>query len=268
MARLNEQQIERFHADGFLLVEQLFDDSSLRILSRELDRVAVHSVEYPDILVLRESLGEEMLRQLPGLESVRKINNLESVPEMLKLFGSGSLPARFAGQLIGDGNMRIMGMYCFAKPAGHGTETPWHQDQALWPHWFPTAVSCWVAIDACTVENGCLRFLPGSHKDGMAPPIRTNIPQQPLSIPWDRVDDARVVKLEMRAGDAVFFGGRVWHFSEPNRSGKRRLGMPAVYCADAEMQMAIHISDWVKMRDGFENGITWDYYDSRPQIKG
>ena len=45
------------------------------------------------------------------------------------------------------------------------TETPWHQDESYWPD-LPDkrAVSCWVAIDDVTVENGCMWFVPGSFK--------------------------------------------------------------------------------------------------------
>ena len=61
-------------------------------------------------------------------------------------------------------------LYCdqlMMKARYHGTVTDWHQDSVAWPQFAPQDhVSCWVALDDATVENGCMTVLPGSHKWG------------------------------------------------------------------------------------------------------
>eukprot|EP01064_Diplonema_japonicum_P030384 TRINITY_DN5165_c1_g1_i1.p1 TRINITY_DN5165_c1_g1~~TRINITY_DN5165_c1_g1_i1.p1 ORF type:complete len:253 (+),score=12.28 TRINITY_DN5165_c1_g1_i1:28-759(+) len=54
------------------------------------------------------------------------------------------------------------------KAPGTSEETQWHQDAAYWPS-LPDqrALSCWVAIDRTTEENGCLWYALGSHKSGV-----------------------------------------------------------------------------------------------------
>jgi ectoine hydroxylase-related dioxygenase (phytanoyl-CoA dioxygenase family) len=266
---LNDEQMAQYHEDGFLHVKELFNGEKMKSLVECLNDLAARRTEYPELLFLQEQLPEEHLNRLQPLQTIRKINHLQNVPEVMRFFDAGSLPAQIAAQLIRAKHLRMMGIFCFAKPAGHGTDTPWHQDQALWSHWLPTAVSCWVAIDRCTLENGCLQFLQGSHKQGMAPAISTKeIPQQPVSISDTLVDRDRVVKLEMESGDVVFFGGRVWHHSESNLSGQRRLGMPAVYCADAEMQEAIQNGNWCNIRrnHGLPTKTTQEFYNKRPEL--
>jgi len=105
---------------------------------------------------------------LAPLERVRKFEGLDLEPRFVKYFDGSSRAARICAELIGETRLRLLFLSCFAKPARHGTATPWHQDQGLWGFWMPNALSCWLAIDECTPENGCLEFIPGSHLEGMA----------------------------------------------------------------------------------------------------
>ena len=67
-------------------------------------------------------------------------------------------------QLIGK-NFAIWNSSFFAKPAFNGHATPWHQDGQYWPIKPLATCSVWLAIDDATSENGCLKFIKGSHKD-------------------------------------------------------------------------------------------------------
>ena len=46
-----------------------------------------------------------------------------------------------------------------------GHATPWHQDGQYWPIRPLATCTVWLAIDDANIENGCLRFIKGSHKD-------------------------------------------------------------------------------------------------------
>ena len=63
----------------------------------------------------------------------------------------------------------LWGGQLFCKPAHTGLEVPWHQDGQYWPITPLATCSVWLAIDDVTIENGCMRYIPGSHKLGMAP---------------------------------------------------------------------------------------------------
>ena len=69
-----------------------------------------------------------------------------------------------AEQLIGP-DIALWNMSFFAKPALNGKKTPYHQDGEYWPIRPLATCTVWIAVDDATVENGCLRFIPGSHKD-------------------------------------------------------------------------------------------------------
>ena len=76
-------------------------------------------------------------------------------------------------QLIGD-DIALWNSSFFAKPAQVGSRTPWHQDGQYWPIRPLATCTVWIAVDDSTTENGCLRVIPGSHKDKKLRRHRTN----------------------------------------------------------------------------------------------
>ena len=67
----------------------------------------------------------------------------------------------------------LWGSQVFCKPARTGRKIPWHQDGKYWPMRPLATVSAWIAIDDATPENGNMRYLPGSHRDGRCSRIAT-----------------------------------------------------------------------------------------------
>lgn len=102
----------------------------------------------------------------------------------------------------------------------------WHQDVAYWPATpEPETVTVWLALDECDEDNGCLRFVPGSHLEASLRPHR------PLHGDRDashtlvaEVDPARdrIVSAPIRRGDALCFRERVLHGSGGNTSDRWR----------------------------------------------
>jgi ectoine hydroxylase-related dioxygenase (phytanoyl-CoA dioxygenase family) len=255
---LTAAQIKQYHEEGFLLVKGLYSREQLNEVEHWMSGLAARKEQYPNIDFIMEKVSAEEMKKLPPLGAIRKINGLSVLPESLKLFGPDSPAAKGCSDLLGADRLKLIYLSTFAKPANHGSETPWHQDQSLWNWWGPTALSCWIAFDECTKENGYLQFLKGSHKEGMANVYKANLEQQPVSISKESVDPSRVVALPMEPGDAVFFGGFAWHYSEPNRSDKRRVGVPAVYASEQEINQAIWLSQWIEMRQGNDISFTID----------
>ncbi len=112
--------------------------------------------------------------------------------------------------------------------------SPWHQD---WHYWHGAhKYSIWVALDDATVENGCLKLFPGSHKStivhdgdasdghGFGNRLRP-----------ESVDENLAITAELEAGGAVFFHDLTLHASYPNLSGEERwVWIPTYRDAKAE----------------------------------
>src|SRR2546421_666831 len=69
-----------------------------------------------------------------------------------------------------EGAVRFWHDQIFYKPALHGGVVAWHQDYSYWTRTKPMAhLSCWIGLDDCTRENGCVHYVPGSHNWNLLP---------------------------------------------------------------------------------------------------
>ena len=121
----------------------------------------------------------------------------------------------------------------FLKLARTGGATPWHQDIGLWPEKMRESFNFWIAIDPATRANGCLQFVPGSHK---GPIIEHKMYEVGLhkEIPRELCGgDLPTRYAELAPGDAVFWHSNCWHYSAPNTSEQDRIAIAGVYLTPA-----------------------------------
>lgn len=107
------------------------------------------------------------------------------------------------------------------------THVSWHQD-TTYERVDPFKVIAWYAITDATKENGCLRFIPGSHRWGQLEHTEGGDPDSMLShkhFVSEDMDDSNAVDMELAAGEAVFFHYGIVHGSLPNFSDDRRMGL-------------------------------------------
>jgi ectoine hydroxylase-related dioxygenase (phytanoyl-CoA dioxygenase family) len=110
----------------------------------------------------------------------------------------------------------------FLKPPVHGGAQDWHQDSATWTFFAPhDHLTVWIAIDEATVENGCLQYIPGSHKLGYVDPKHTKALVAQLEEP--------AVAVPRKPGYAVLHHSLTLHSSGPNRTPQRRRGLAIHY---------------------------------------
>jgi len=129
--------------------------------------------------------------------------------------------------LIGP-DIALWNMSFFAKPALKGTTTPWHQDGEYWPIRPLATCSVWLAVDASTLENGCLKMMPGSHLDQRLRPHNQNDgPGLALNqeIAATEYDEEKAVPVILEAGQMSLHDVYLVHGSDPNRSPNPRRGI-------------------------------------------
>lgn len=117
----------------------------------------------------------------------------------------------------------IQSMYIF-KPPRIGGEVLCHQDSTYIYTEPESCVGFWFALEDATVENGCMHFIPGAHKE---PLRKRNYRDADGRIVNEIVDEtpfdlAEALAAEAPAGTLVVFDGRAPHYSAPNTSDKSR----------------------------------------------
>ena len=134
-------------------------------------------------------------------------------------------------QLIGK-DFALWNSSFFAKPAKIGTRTPWHQDGEYWPITPLATCTVWIALDDATISNGCLKFLPGSHKDKRLESHHLNNSDDialPLELDHHHIDESKAEPIELEAGQISLHDVFLMHASEANRSNQPRRGMTLRY---------------------------------------
>jgi hypothetical protein len=130
-------------------------------------------------------------------------------------------------QLIGpDIVLWITRVLC--KPPAKGREVPWHQDGEYWPMRPLATCSAWIALDPVSTENGCMRFIPGSHSQQEL--YRHHVSNRDnlvlnLELDQDQFDEAQAVNVELEPGQMSLHDVRLIHGSLANTSGRRRAAL-------------------------------------------
>ena len=110
--------------------------------------------------------------------------------------------------------------------------TGWHLDNPYWSFYAPDAISLWVALDDATLQNGCLYFVPGSHKvtSYENSGIGENIGD--LFRVYPELAETMPVPAEMKAGSCSFHNGLAAHGAGPNMTPGWRRAMTCGYMPD------------------------------------
>ena len=120
----------------------------------------------------------------------------------------------------------------------------WHQDLRYWGLDTNDLVSVWLALSPATLETGCMRVLPGSHKDDLLPHEDEYKPNNLLTRGQEvavEVDEAKAVAMPLQPGEISIHNVRLAHASGPNRSTERRIGLSMHYMPTRTKQT---IGEW------------------------
>jgi len=218
--RLTDDQVAFYNERGYLAGVRMLTDDQVEALRHELadffrpDHEG-HELWYeyhtnesatPD-KVLFHALGAWRIK--PGFHDI--------------LWNPAFLMA--ASQLL-VGPVRFWHDQLFCKPARHGGVVAWHQDYSYWTRTKPMAhITCWIGLDESTRENGCVHYVPGSHKWDLLPitglagnmdAIREVLNDEQ----WDQFQ--RPVAIELKKGECSFHHPLMVHGSFENRTDRPR----------------------------------------------
>src|SRR5690349_2967115 len=162
--KLTQAQRDQYDRDGFLVFPDLFSPEEVAILRREVARVSAIESE----MVVRE--GE--IRAPKILFRVHETDGPTASPA----FRAATRSPRGLGiaqQVLGDDQLYLHHSKVNVKTSIEGTIWPWHQDYGAWMRdgiQSPDMTTLMIALDDATEFNGCLYFLPGSHRYGRTDP--------------------------------------------------------------------------------------------------
>jgi ectoine hydroxylase-related dioxygenase (phytanoyl-CoA dioxygenase family) len=219
--RLTDAQVAFFNENGYLTNIRLLSDEQVAELNNELDEIKdpahpMHDLFYefhsnesanPNA-VLFHSLGHWRITR--GFHDV--------------LWNPAFVVA--ASQLLGNKAVRFWHDQLFCKPAHHGGVVAWHQDYSYWTRTRPMQhLTCWVALDDVSKENGCIYYIPKSHQWGLLdkPELAGDMEGINAFLTSEQKKQFETkVPVEMKKGYATFHHPLMVHGSYENRSARSR----------------------------------------------
>ena len=227
---ITEAHLEQYRELGFLAVNHAFDAKQVgAAIQCMLDAVADPPEGFKGFQYEAGTTEDvESMSPEQRLDRVRKFMHFVDFMPALKAMCEDQPMLAIVRQLMNDRTPRLFQDMALLKPP-HGREKPWHQDQAYFAiRLGEPVVGVWIALDQATPENGCMHFIPGSHRDG--PVIHFARRDWQICDTQVRTDDVVAVPLE--PGGLVFFDGLVHHGTPHNLTHQRRRSLQYHFCPD------------------------------------
>ena len=251
---LNDAQKKLFFKDGYIVVKNLISPDELDTLREHYANLVLGGTpNFPERHISRLNpehiqtlepptrhgsqhnrrgtqvfpMGEENYetqRSAPitdPLDAVNKMNVPSRYDTVFRKFVRSPKIVDIVADLMGA-NIKLYYDQVFAKPP-YARANRYHQDSVFWGFFASNfQITCQLLLDDATLENGCVRFIPGSHNFGLV-----NWDHLPYMLTEDVL--AQEVAVPLTAGDATFHHSLALHCSGPNTTPYRRRGWSMHY---------------------------------------
>lgn len=214
---LSPELVDQFNEDGFLSVRTLVDSGTLEKLRAYYDRFVRGEI----------SCGEDNGKLGGKIHQIMFPAKHEPYFQDNPVLSAGKNLAR---QLLGREAKLVFDML-IDKPAGTPNETPWHQDYAYTAEPFAPAgtemtelsLQFWVALDDVDIENGCMQFLPGYHRQPLTEHyVASGDPKAPRRLlAMKNADHSAAIVCPLPAGGCTIHQYGTPHFTGPNHTFDR-----------------------------------------------
>jgi len=231
---LTKEQIQSYRKNGFVVIENFLDATELSQWRTAVDEAVEerNGIKVPGTNI---RIGEDDGVNKEDADYYGNVFdqllNLWQTSEAVKKLMVNPEIGRMASELAGVDGIRIWHDQALIKRPW-ANPTSWHLDTPFWSFSHPEALSIWVALDDATLENGCLYFIPGSHKKTsfQNPGITKNM--NAVFVTYPELRNERPVAVPMKAGTASFHNGLFIHGAGPNMTPGFRRAMTCAYMPD------------------------------------
>ena len=217
--RLSKDQLAFYHENGYLARVRMLDDAQVELLRGELAQLV--NPDHPCRRLFYEYNSNESTD--PSQVLFHALGAWRITPGFHDLLWN----PRFivpASQLLA-GPVRFWHDQIFYKPAHHGGVVAWHQDYSYWTRTQPMAhLSCWIGLDDSTRDNGCVHYVPGSHRWNLLPitGLAKDMDAIQTVLTDEQKNQFKPVAIELKKGEASFHHPLMVHGSYENRTDRPR----------------------------------------------
>jgi len=227
-SQLTPEQIDSYRENGFVVLHDFLTPDELDTWRRHVDE-AVARREDRKLSDGRMRAGDSYYDHV----FVQRINLWQDHAGMRELMLDSRL-GKLAAELAGVEGIRIWHDQALIKQPW-ANATGWHLDNPYWSFSSRAAISIWVALDDATYENGCLYFVPGTHKTATFDNADIGQNMGDLFKVYPQWAALRSVAAPMKAGSCSFHNGLVAHGAGANMTPGWRRAMTCAYMPDGSV---------------------------------
>jgi ectoine hydroxylase-related dioxygenase (phytanoyl-CoA dioxygenase family) len=256
---LNEAQIQQYRDDGFIHIPGFLDPAEVAELKGAV-------VETARAMGKKKVAGgtddwEEKDDYYSRVFTQRL--NLWKINDTVKRYMLNADLGRMLCRLEGIEGIRVWHDQTLIKEP-YGNPTAWHLDNPYWSFSSKHSISIWIALEDATLQNGCMYFVPGTHKLAT---FENNVGigqnQGDLFKAQPKLGEIDPVAVPMKAGDCSFHNGLTAHGAGANMTRGRRIAMTCAYMPEGSTFSGLKS---ILSKDYFESLKLGDVLENDEQI--
>ena len=240
---LTSDQLKSYHEDGFVKPIRAFSSERALEIRKDIEQIERECAEADKPVDINQYF---------------RVNGQIVIPLLYEI--TRTEPVLDAVESVLGPNLLAWSCELFIKDAGSEKIVSWHQDMTYWGMGgSDKQATAWIAITNVSEEAGCMRFVPGSHKQQLIPHIdkfaEDNLLSRGQEVAID-VDEEEAVLDELAPGEMSIHHGRIFHASGPNRSADRRIGIAIRYVAP-DLERSASVRDYAILVRGVDECGSW-----------
>lgn len=202
------EHVERYHADGFLVLRDVFSAAEIAALAAETETLygRTELIDKQNIRCRWQDHAETGECRFDCFDPVIDVGPVS------RYFACDERIIDILRAIYDDQAFLFKDKLIFKPPGAGGYAL--HQDYIGWKEFPESFITVIVAIDPTDANNGATEVFPGYHKQGYLSPKDGDYHQ----LPPEAIDESRGVILNLAPGDIALFGGFTPHRSAPNRT--------------------------------------------------
>jgi phytanoyl-CoA hydroxylase len=234
--QLNKKQVEDYQSNGFIVIEDFLSPEELEHWRKAVTTAVLERGG-------RKIPGKEiMIGEADGINEdadyfgkvFDQLLNLWQTNDQVKELMFDERLGKMAAQLAGVDGIRIWHDQALIKRPW-ANPTAWHLDTPFWSFSDKNAISIWVALDDATLQNGCLFFIPGSHKQTSFDKITIGRNMDGIFEVYPQLINTPTFAAQMKAGSCSFHNGLTVHGANANMTNGFRRAMTCAYMPDGNL---------------------------------
>lgn len=218
----HQDLLDRFRRDGVVHLQGFLDPDEIDELEANVNRYVAEVVPgLPGADAFYETAGQR-----------RELKQMQRLTEHDPWFDAFRARPKYVelAELLLEGPVRSEGMEWFNKPAGLNKPTPPHQDGYYFCLKPDEAVTIWIALEPVDEANGCVRYVKGSHREGIRPHGRSAVLGFSQTIlDFQRPEASREFAGIVKRGDALVHHSATIHWADANLSPRSRRAVALVF---------------------------------------